>query len=70
MRTSEGPCFFVKVDHGGVAAFKKAMENFDVEISSYRQINRKEFLVTFKELSTTIFDAKDFYPIALWSQVA
>ena len=66
--------FFVKVDHGGVAAFKKAMEkameNFDVEISSYRQINGKEFLVTFEEPSTTIFDAKDFYPIALWSQVA
>ena len=70
MSTSEGPCFCVKVDHGGVAAFKKAMKDFDVEISSYKQINRKEFLVTFEEPSTTIFDAKDFYPVALWSQVA
>ena len=46
------------------------MEDFDVEISSYRQINRKEFLVTFEEPSTTIFDAKDFHPVALWSEVA
>ena len=52
VRTSEGPCFFVKVEHGGVAAFKKAMENFDAEISSCRQINRKEFLATFEEPST------------------
>ena len=66
---SDGPCFHVKLDHGHVAAFKKVMKAFDVEISTCEQIGSKEFLVTFEEPTTTLFDAMDFYPVASWLEV-
>jgi hypothetical protein len=65
----EGPTFKVKLDHGHTSAFKKAMKKYDVEIVAYHQVNKKEFTVTFEEPTTTILDAKDFYPNATWSEI-
>lgn len=65
----EGPSFHVKLHHGQTTAFKKVLKNFDVEFSSYQKINNHEFLVTFEEPTTTIIDAKEFYPMASWSPV-
>lgn len=70
MSMLDGPSFYVKlVDHGHVTAFKKVMKDFGVEISSCKQINQKEFFVTFEEPGTTVFDAIDFYPSAFWLQI-
>ena len=63
---SDGRSFRVKVDHGHVAAFKKVMKAFTVEITTCEQINTNEFVVTFEEPTTTLFDAADFYPVASW----
>ena len=60
------PCFRVRIDHGQVAAFRKVLRDYDVEIYSFEQINPKEFLVAFEEPTMTLQDAKDFYPVASW----
>lgn len=54
--------------YGNAAAFEKIMKEFDDETQSHEQISLEVFLATFEEPTTTIFDAKDFYPIASWSQ--
>ena len=61
------PIFRVKVDHGHTQSFKKVMKRFHVEILSFQQISRKEFIVAFEEPSTTLVDARDFYPVASWT---
>ena len=61
--------FNVKVNHGHVIPFKKAMKHFEVEIESVKQVSKKEFIVTFEEPGTTLLDAKEFYPFASsWSE--
>jgi hypothetical protein len=64
-----GPSFNVKLDHGHTMSFKKAMKEYDIEIYDCHQINRKEFVVTFEEPTTSIHDAMEFYPQATWRQV-
>lgn len=58
--------FRAKLNHSQAAAFKKVMQDLAVEMHSFCQINRQEFIVTFEDETMTLPNAQDFYPRASW----